>query len=72
MYGVMMESLIKEITRHTRSLPDDVQQEILDFVVFKEQKLAEKKAALEVSLLSESSLQEWNNEEEEQAWKSFQ
>ena len=67
-----MESLIKEITRHTRSLPDDVQQEILDFVVFKEQKLAEKKAALEVSLLSESSLQEWNNEEEEQAWKSFQ
>ncbi|KMT64721.1 DUF2281 domain-containing protein [Catenovulum maritimum] len=68
-----MESLIKEITEHTRNLPDDVQQEVLDFIVFKEQKLAaQKKEASEISLLSESALQDWNNEEEEQAWKSFQ
>jgi len=68
-----MKELIKEIERHSRALPDDIQQEVLDFIKFKESKLeAEIRRKNEVSMLSESALSEWNNDEEEAAWKSFQ
>jgi hypothetical protein len=69
----MMNKLIKEITLHSCALPESIQQEVLDFIKFKESRLEmEGKACAEVSLLSEASLSEWNNDEEDEAWKSFQ
>lgn len=68
-----MNKLIREIERHSRDLPDNAQQEVLDFIKYKESKLKdEEKNKLETSILSETALLEWNNEEEERAWKSFQ
>ena len=68
-----MNELLKEIELHTRALPESVQQEVLDFIKFKEQKLFESKSALlEVSTLSEPALDDWNNTEEDSAWKSYQ
>ena len=34
-----MKQLIKEIVLHSRALPDYIQQEVLDFIKFKERKL---------------------------------
>ena len=68
-----MQSLLKEIELHSKNLPDIVQQEVLDFIKFKEKKIAEeKKAHLGISLLSENALDQWNNEEEDLAWKNYQ
>ncbi len=68
-----MNKLIKEITLHSRALPESIQQEVLDFIKFKENRLGmESKECAEVSLLSEASLSEWNNDEEDEAWKKFQ
>jgi len=68
-----MKELLKEIESHSRCLPDAVQQEVLDFIKFKEEKLKEDQSELlAVSLLSEVSLSQWNNKEENEAWMSYQ
>ena len=68
-----MTELLAEIELHSRALPDYIQQEVLDFIKFKENKLeTEQRENNEVYILSESALPEWNNDEEESAWKSFQ
>ena len=68
-----MQRLLKEIELHSRKLPDDIQQEVLDFIKLKERKLAKvKKEKLEISILSESAMSDWENEEEDDAWSSFQ
>ena len=68
-----MKELLEEIELHSRCLPDSVQQEVLDFIKFKEQKLdANQKSLLEVAIFSESSLEDWDKKEEEDAWSSYQ
>jgi len=68
-----MNKLIEKIISHSQNLPDEVQREVLDFIRFKENKLKTiRSQKLEVSILSEASLSEWNNEKEDEAWKSFQ
>jgi hypothetical protein len=68
-----MLRLLKEIEEHSRNLPDDIQQEVLDFIKFKEQKMQEnKEVEIEISLLSQKSLSQWESEEEDEAWKSYQ
>lgn len=68
-----MNKLIKEITLHSRALPESILLEVLDFIKFKESRLEmESNECAEVSLLSEASLSEWNNDEEDEAWKNFQ
>lgn len=68
-----MKQLVEEIVLHSSSLPDSVQREVLAFIKFKEKKLKEQQEGdLEVSVLSESALPDWNNEEEDEAWKNFQ
>jgi len=61
-----MKELLEEIELHSKALPDSVQREVLDFIKFKEQKLNEENnTLLEVSILSESALSQWNNKEED-------
>lgn len=68
-----MKELVKEIEMHSRALPEAIQREVLDFIQFKEFKLKEQQhELLEISTLSESSLSEWNNVEEDNAWSSYQ
>ena len=68
-----MKTLLKEIEIHSRALPDSVQREVLDFIKFKESKLKKQQNELfEISILSESSLSDWNNKEEEDAWLTYQ
>ena len=68
-----MLRLLKEIEEHSRNLPDDIQQEVLDFIKFKEQKLQKnKEVEIEISLLSQKSLSQWESKEEDEAWKSYQ
>jgi len=71
--GGRMLRLLKEIEEHSRNLPDDIQQEVLDFIKFKEQKIQKnKEVEIEISLLSQKSLSQWESEEEDEAWKSYQ
>ena len=68
-----MKDLIEEIVIHSEALPVSIQQEVLDFIRFKENKLiSDQSKALEVSLLSEAALSDWNNDEEDRAWKEYQ
>ena len=67
-----MEKLLSEITAHSQKLPEEVQQEILDFIKFKELKLAEQREKFDAAILSESSLSDWDSPEEDEAWKNFQ
>jgi len=68
-----MKELLKEIELHSRYLPDNVQQEVLDFIKFKELKLQEEQSTkLETAILSETALCDWNNKEEDDAWSNFQ
>ncbi len=68
-----MKELLEEIKQHSKALPDSVQREVLDFIKFKEQKLnQDKHTLLEVSMLSELALSQWNNKEEDDAWSSYQ
>jgi hypothetical protein len=68
-----MLRLLKEIEEHSRNLPDDIQQEVLDFIKFKEQTMQKnKEVEIEISLLSQKSLSQWESEEEDEAWKSYQ
>jgi hypothetical protein len=66
-----MHRLVDEITEKTAALPENLQQEVLDFVEF----ISRKQLALlnETALLSEQALAEdWNRPEEEEAWAKFQ
>ena len=66
-----MHCLIEEITEKTAVLPENLQQEVLDFVEF----ISRKQLALlnETTLLSEQALAEdWIRPEEEDAWAKFQ
>ena len=57
-------------------LPENAQQEVYDFYLFVKQRISEKKLVSQIgesALLSEKSLAEnWDNKEEEEAWKDFQ
>jgi hypothetical protein len=66
-----MHCLVEEIAEKTAVLPENLQQEVLDFVEF----ISRKQVALlnETALLSEHALAEdWNRPEEEEAWAKFQ
>ncbi|SJM90873.1 conserved hypothetical protein [Crenothrix polyspora] len=66
-----MHCLVEEIAEKTAVLPENLQQEVLDFVEF----ISHKQMTLlnETALLSEQTLAEdWNRPEEEEAWMSFQ
>ena len=66
-----MHCLIEEITKKTAVLPENLQQEVLDFVEFISRKQLE--LLNETALLSEQALAEdWNHPEEEEAWAKFQ
>ena len=66
-----MHCLIEEITEKTAVLPENLQQEVLDFVEF----ISRKQQILlnETALLSEQALaRDWNRPEEDEAWEAFQ
>jgi hypothetical protein len=66
-----MHCIIEEITEKTAVLPENLQQEVLDFVEF----ISRKQLTLlnETALLSEQALAaDWNQPEEEEAWAKFQ
>ena len=66
-----MHCLIEEITEKTAVLPENLQQEVLDFVEF----ISRKQQILlnETALLSEQALaKDWDRPEEGDAWKAFQ
>ena len=66
-----MQGLIEEITEKAAILPENLQQEVLDFVEF----IGRKQLALsnETARLSEQALaKDWNRPEEEEAWNQFQ
>jgi Protein of unknown function (DUF2281). len=67
-----MTSLIQEIAFKSAALPEDKQQEILDFVSFIYAKFS-KLEVNETTLLSEKALAtDWDREEEDAAWAKFQ
>ncbi len=59
-----------------KGLPENAQQEVYDFYCFIKQRVQEDKIIRQIdetTLLSQSSLaQDWDNEEEDKAWKEFQ
>jgi hypothetical protein len=66
-----MHCLIEEITEKTAVLPENLQQEVLDFVEF----ISRKQQILlnETALLSEQALaRDWNSPEDEEAFANFQ
>jgi hypothetical protein len=66
-----MHCLIEEITEKTAVLPENLQQEVLDFVEF----ISRKQQILlnETALLSEQALaRDWNRPEEDEAFAGFQ
>ncbi|KHG42409.1 MULTISPECIES: DUF2281 domain-containing protein [Aphanizomenon] len=61
----------EQITQELEKLPEPVLQEILDFVQFLQTKHQQNKM-LEITIMSESSLQkDWLKPEEEAAWKNL-
>lgn len=67
-----MSSVIEEIVLKSSLLPEEKQQEILDFVSFVYEKVF-KTEINETMLLSEKSLfVDWSTKEEEEAWQKFQ
>jgi hypothetical protein len=68
-----MQRLVEEITEKTAVLPENLQQEVLDFVEFISRKQLVLLNETETALLSEQALAEiWNRPEEEEAWVKFQ
>ncbi|MCM0594241.1 MAG: DUF2281 domain-containing protein [Gloeotrichia echinulata IR180] len=60
------EQLLQEIEK----VPEPLLQEVLDFIQFLQNKRQQEK--LEITLLSESSLQkDWLKPEEEEAWQNL-
>jgi hypothetical protein len=61
----------EQITQELEKLPEPVLQEILDFVQLLQTKHQQNKM-LEITIMSESSLQkDWLKPEEEAAWKNL-
>ncbi|MBD2442818.1 DUF2281 domain-containing protein [Dolichospermum sp. FACHB-1091] len=61
----------EQITEELEKLPEPVLQEILDFVQFLQTKHQQNKM-LEITIMSESSLQkDWLKSEEDAAWQSL-
>lgn len=71
-YLVNLAMMIKEqITQELEKLPEPLLQEILDFVQFLQAKY-QKDPMLEITLMSESSLQkDWLRPEEDAAWQDL-
>ncbi len=70
-----MTHSIQEITAKISSLPEPMQQEVLDFIEFMEAKVARQSSSAkhEIALLSEQALAtDWNRPEEDEAWASYQ
>ncbi|MBS3953095.1 MAG: DUF2281 domain-containing protein [Methylomicrobium sp.] len=66
-----MQGLIEEITEKAAILPENLQQEVLDFVEFIGRKQLD--SFNETARLSEQALaKDWNRPEEEEAWNQFQ
>ena len=63
--------LKKQITQELEKLPEPLLQEILDFVQFLQAKY-QKDKTLEITIMSESSLQkDWLRPEEDAAWQDL-
>ncbi|MDZ7991697.1 MAG: DUF2281 domain-containing protein [Nostoc sp. EfeVER01] len=63
--------LKEQITQELEKLPEPLLQEILDFVQFLQAKY-QKDKILEISIMSESSLQkDWLKPEEDTAWQDL-
>ncbi|WP_229494998.1 DUF2281 domain-containing protein [Nostoc mirabile] len=63
--------LKKQITQELEKLPEPLLQEILDFVQFLQAKY-QKDKTLEITIMSESSLQkDWLKPEEDSAWQDL-
>ncbi|MDZ7964784.1 MAG: DUF2281 domain-containing protein [Nostoc sp. DedSLP03] len=63
--------LKEQITQELEKLPEPLLQEILDFVQFLQAKY-QKEKTLEISIMSESSLQkDWLRPEEDSAWQDL-
>ncbi|MCC5625032.1 DUF2281 domain-containing protein [Nostoc sp. CHAB 5715] len=63
--------LKKQITQELEKLPEPLLQEILDFVQFLQAKY-QKEKTLEITIMSESSLQkDWLRPEEDSAWQDL-
>ncbi|MEH1948232.1 MAG: DUF2281 domain-containing protein [Nostoc sp.] len=63
--------LKEQITQELEKLPEPLLQEILDFVQFLQAKY-QKDKVLEITILSESSLQkDWLKPEEDTAWQDL-
>lgn len=63
--------LKEQITQELEKLPEPLLQEILDFVQFLQAKY-QKDKTLEISIMSESSLQkDWLSPEEDAAWQNL-
>ncbi len=61
----------EQITQELEKLPEPLLQEILDFVQFLQTK-HEQRNMLEITIMSESSLQkDWLKPEEEAAWQDL-
>lgn len=61
----------EQITQELENLPEPLLQEILDFVQFLQTK-HQQRNILEITLMSESSLQkDWLKPEEEAAWQDL-
>ena len=66
-----MQGLIEEITEKAAILPENLQQEVLDFGEFIGRKQLD--SFNETARLSEQALaKDWNRPEEEEAWNQFQ
>lgn len=63
--------LKEQITQELEKLPEPLLQEILDFVQFLQAKY-QKEKTLEITIMSESSLQkDWLRPEEDTAWQDL-
>ncbi|MCC5610354.1 DUF2281 domain-containing protein [Nostoc sp. CHAB 5834] len=63
--------LKQQITQELEKLPEPLLQEILDFVQFLQAKY-QKEKTLEITIMSESSLQkDWLRPEEDSAWQDL-
>ena len=62
----------KEINEELKQLPDDVLQEIYDFVLFLKHRKTSIKDGVSTHLASESVLaKDWNTPQEDEAWKDL-
>ena len=62
----------KEINEELKQLPDEVLQEIYDFILFLKYRKISIKEGVDTHLASESVLaKDWNTPQEDEAWKDL-